>query len=212
MIELNTICVEKNGKQILSNIDLHIEKGESLVLTGPSGAGKTSILRTMLGAMRVASGKGIIGGIELNVNNIAAIRSQIAFIGQEPIMGAESVKDSLLLPFSFIHNKNIKPSNDYIVELLNSVNLDQDILVKKSSDISGGEKQRIAIVRAILQNKSIIFADELTSSLDHASRKRVIDLLLRGEYTVVSISHDDVWIEHCSRIISVLNGSIEDKI
>ena len=154
MIELNTICVEKNGKQILSNIDLHIEKGESLVLTGPSGAGKTSILRTMLGAMRVASGKGIIGGIELNVNNIAAIRSQIAFIGQEPIMGAESVKDSLLLPFSFIHNKNIKPSNDYIVELLNSVNLDQDILVKKSSDISGGEKQRIAIVRAILQNKS----------------------------------------------------------
>ena len=92
------------------------------------------------------------------------------------------------------------------------MNLDQDILVKKSSDISGGEKQRIAIVRAILQNKSIIFADELTSSLDHASRKRVIDLLLRGEYTVVSISHDDVWIEHCSRIISVLNGSIEDKI
>lgn len=209
MIKLNNVIVNKNDAKILCGINLHIKRGECVVLTGSSGAGKTSILRVILGALPITSGTIDVCELQLNSRNIPEIRNRIAYIGQEPIMGAEFVRDALLLPFSFNRHRDALPSNDKVVKFLNSVNLDESILEKKSTDISGGERQRVSIVRALLLNRSTIFADEITSSLDPNSKQKVIDLLLNGKHTILSVSHDEYWIKRCNRTLHITNGIIE---
>lgn len=211
MITLNNVHVEKNDVQVLRGVDLHVCRGESVVLTGPSGSGKTSIVRAIVGALPVSSGEVVVDGVELKPENLVLIRDKVAFIGQEPVMGAENVRDALMLPFTFARHRDSVPDDQTVLSLLNSVNLKKDILDKKTVDISGGQKQRIAIVRALLLKKTIIFADELTSALDPESRQLVVDLLLTGEYTVVSISHDDRWINECDRIVRVVDGAVQGE-
>jgi len=208
VIKLENITVERNETQILNSVDLNIMKGECVVLTGPSGGGKTSILKTLAGALSPDSGVVTVDGVELSAASAPSIRSKIAFIGQEPVMGAEIVRDALLMPFEFDVHKGACPNDDYIGELLASVGLDREILNKKSSDISGGQKQRIAIIRALLLSKSIILADEFTSALDPGCKQQVIDLLLNGDNTILSVSHDRDWMSQCGRIIKVDGGKI----
>ncbi len=209
MIKLDNVIVEKSGAKILRGVDLHIMKGESVVLTGASGAGKSSIMRVIIGALPVSTGSVYVNDIELNSDNLHKVRNLIAYIGQEPVMGAEFVRDALLLPFSFERNIDNVPSNSRISELLSSVNLSDGILSKRSVDISGGERQRISIVRALLLDKHIIFADELTSALDPESKQKVISLLMNGEYTIVSVSHDEHWIKNCDRVVTIKNGLVD---
>ena len=141
--------------------------------------------------------------LELSEQTVAEIRSQVAFIGQEPALGAERVKEALLLPFTFKAHQQAKPTDDLIFHTLERLHLDRSILEKPSKRISGGEKQRIAIARALLLNKTVFFADEITSALDPESKAAVIAALFRPEMTLLSVSHDSDWIKACSRIIEI---------
>ncbi len=208
MIKFDSILVEKEGFKVLDRLDLHIQVGECVVLTGPSGAGKSSVLKSVMGALPVNDGTVYVGGRELALDSVQDIRSLVAFIGQEPVMGAEIVRDALLLPYSFKSNAGKHPDEKKILELLEAVSLDKSILDKKTAIISGGEKQRIAIVRALLMKKPIILADEFTSALDPVSKSKVIELLKLSGKTILSVSHDSDWITACSRIVKIENGTV----
>jgi len=210
MIQFNNISVCEYEVTILSNIDLVIEQGTSVVLVGPSGSGKSSLIKTVVGALPLSSGSLTVDGVTLSPESAHLIRSKIAFIGQEPLMGAELVRDALMLPFSFKAHHGRDPSQESLSELLVAVGLDASILDKKSSEISGGEKQRIAILRALILNKSIIVADEFTSALDPKSKQQVMKMLLDGGKTVLSVSHDPEWIELCDRKVVVVGGEIAE--
>jgi len=162
----------------------------------------------LVGALHLNDGEVCVDNVILSPLSVADIRSKVAFIGQEPLMGAEIVRDSLLLPFTFDANNAEIPSDKYLDDLLISVGLQPEILSRRSADISGGQKQRIAILRAVLLGKSIIVADEFTSALDPESKQQVMNMLLDGDKTILSVSHDAEWIDLCSRRITVVAGEI----
>jgi len=206
-----TLCVHR--QTLLAGASLRIEEGDKVVIRGASGCGKSSLLKCAVGGMPIAEGSVQVDGMELSSDTVADIRSRIAYIGQEPVLGAEQVRDALLLPFSFKTHRHNHPAKERISELIHRLHLAEDILDKPCARISGGEKQRIAIARALLLDKTIFLADEVTSALDPESRTAVMNELFRRGITLLSVSHDPEWTAKGNRVIEFSDRQlIEDVV
>ena len=203
MIKLENVEIKREDHLLLQNINLSINKGAKTVITGHSGSGKTSLLLAIMGCYKINVGIIKVNSLEVNSHNLDIIRKSIAYIAQEPVLGTENVHDALLLPFTFKANHSNKPELSRIHQLLERVNLKPSILKKNVISISGGEKQRIAIIRAILMKKKIFLVDEATTGLGSVSRKAVIDIFKNSEYTVLSVSHDPEWIKQQNEIYQI---------
>jgi putative ABC transport system ATP-binding protein len=154
MIRFDNITLKVHRQILLDGATLHISSGEKVVVRGASGCGKSSLLKSTVGAIPLATGSVCADGVALSPETVSGIRARIAFIGQEPVLGAEHVREAILLPFTFkVHSAN-PPSEDRILELLERLHLPNTILEKPCKRISGGEKQRIAILRALLLDKT----------------------------------------------------------
>lgn len=211
MIHYQNITLQVHRRPLLEEVTLHIPEGEKMVLRGPSGCGKSSLLKCAVGAIPLTAGSVILDGLELSSKTIGEIRSRIAFIGQEPILGAVHVREALLLPFTYKAHRHIQPEEKRIETLLSRLHLPMDILAKPCTRISGGEKQRVAIARALLLDKTIFLADEITSALDPESRTAVMVELFRPGITLLSVSHDPEWIARCSRRIRIENLQLVEE-
>ena len=141
----------------------------------------------------------------------AIIRKSIAFIGQEPVLGADRVRDALLLPFTYKAHRHLLPDLQTVTKYLQTLHLSSDILDKPCARISGGEKQRIAIARALLLDKTIFLTDEITSALDPESKAAVMQELFESDITLLSVSHDSDWIERCSRVITMKDAQLKEE-
>ena len=212
MIKLKSITFRDADKKVLNGIDLLVELQQKVVLTGPSGSGKSSILKIIVGAMIPENGVYEYENEAVSFNNIFKVRSKIAFVGQEPILGEEIVQDALLLPFKYKQNREMKPDLKKVHELMRRFSLDPEILKQDVAKLSGGEKQRLAIIRALLLNKKVFLLDEVTSALDSVSKQAVIHELSKPEYTVLSVSHDPEWIKQCDHILVVEKGRVLDSV
>ena len=208
MIRFENITLQVQQQTLLKSTGLLVHSGDKVVVRGPSGCGKSSLLKAAVGALPLKSGSVTVDGTVLSADTVAQIRRRIGFIGQEPVLGAEQVRDALLLPFTFKTHREKMPPVDLIHSTLERLRLKPDILDSESLRISGGEKQRIAIARALLLNKSIFIADEITSALDPESKQAVLHELFRPEITILSVSHDDDWISACSRTLNIENQRI----
>lgn len=203
MIALENIKLQVHQKTLLDDVNLQLNKGEKLIVRGASGSGKSSLLKCIVGALPYTEGTVQVGGLKLSPTTVAVIRARIAFIGQEPVLGAERVRDALLLPFTFKAHRGNMPTQEGIVQLLDRLHLSPNILEQSCKRVSGGEKQRIAIARALLLGKTIFLADEVTSALDPESRAAVMHQLFRPEITLLSVSHDTEWINACGRMVEI---------
>ncbi|ACF13125.1 ABC transporter-related protein [Chloroherpeton thalassium ATCC 35110] len=211
MIELKQVYVNRGGETILSAISCRIGEGEKVVFRGTSGSGKSTLLKTLIGGQKISSGQMLFQGQPVEKKNIFSVRNSMSYIGQEPILGAETVREALLLPFSFKAHRHAKPSEEQIFLQLEKMHLRRDIIERKSAEISGGEKQRIAIARALLLRKRVFIADEITSALDPESKEAVMQCLFKPAHTVISVSHDPDWIARCSRILTIENGQLKES-
>lgn len=211
MITFDQITLKIGDHTLLQSVSWQAERGDKAVFCGPSGCGKSSLLKTVVGAVRLMAGTVSVDGIPLSPENTAAIRTQIAYIGQEPILGAETVKEALLLPFSYKAHRNREPAEEEILQLLARLHLPPTILSKECTRISGGEKQRIAICRALLLNKTIFLTDEISSALDPESRESVLNELFQPERTLLSVSHDPAWIHACNRVVNFSEQSLKER-
>jgi putative ABC transport system ATP-binding protein len=197
MIQLHKITIQLTDEPLLCEVTHHIPPKEKVVIRGPSGCGKSTLLKAIAGAVPLQAGSITVDSLALTPHQMNAIRARIAFIGQEPVMGAATVRAALLLPFTFKAHHHTAPDESTLLALLNRLKLTPDILHKPTNRISGGEKQRIAIARALLLKKTIFLADEITSALDPESKQAVIDELFKPDYTLLSISHDPDWMAAC---------------
>jgi len=211
MIQFRNIRLQVSGQTLFANATLQIAKGDKVVLHGPSGSGKSSLLKCAVGAVPLAEGSVQVDGMELSASTVASIRSRIAYIGQEPVLGAERVRDAILLPFSFKAHRGNRPTDKQLMELLERLRLPSALLDQPCNRVSGGEKQRIAVARAILLGKTIFLADEVSSALDPESRAAVMTEIFRPETTVLSVSHDDEWIDGCNRSIQIDRGQLLEE-
>ncbi len=209
MLRFKQVSIAFEGAEpIISDATFHVRRGEHVAIVGPSGCGKSSLLRAVIGALQPVGGAIEVDGELLTAGSVASVRSQLAFIGQEPVLGAETVLEALLLPFSYRAHRGSRPERQMLVQALSKVGLGASILDKRAAVISGGERQRVAIARSLLLKKRVLIADEVTSALDPESKERVIGLLGRASLTVLSVSHDPQWIAQSDRTLTIEAGVV----
>lgn len=205
-IEFQGVQVKFNQNTILENVSFCLRKNEQSVLVGKSGSGKSTVLKTLIGVYKPVAGNIFFDSQPLDAGNIHLLRHQIAYIGQEPVLGAEQVKAALLLPFSFKAHKNKTPADSKLLHILDELDLKPKILEQHVQEVSGGEKQRLAIARALLLGKTFFLCDEVTSALDPESKQVVMERLFQKNHTILSVSHDHEWIERCQTQYEISNG------
>jgi putative ABC transport system ATP-binding protein len=208
IIRFEHVSVNACEKTILSDISFELFEGEKAVLCGNSGSGKSSILRTLLGLHAPSRGTVYFREKPLDHLSVRAIRSCTAHIGQEPVLGADNVREALLLPFQFKTHRGRRPTDAQLIEALQRLHLSADILKQAGNRISVGEKQRIALARGLLLGKNLYLLDEVTSALDAASRQAVFNVFSDSRLTVLSVAHDSDWISRCDIAFKLEEGRL----
>jgi len=208
MIRFENITISFKGVDVVTDFSLDVKKGEHTVLTGPSGSGKTSILKTLTGVVVPKKGDIFINGMKVDCLSVVETRKSICYVPQKVVFDPdENVRDFIMLPFSFKANREIVPSENSVNEKLASLGLKTDIMDKMMSEVSGGQQQRLAIVRGLLLKRDIYLLDEITSNLDGLNRKMVIDIFKNmKDVSVLSVGHDEEWINGATKVIELGKG------
>lgn len=194
-----------DGRIVVNSFDQEINGGEHVAFVGESGAGKSTKLNSIVGLTVPTSGTVSVAGLQVNPANIHAIRAKTAWIPQELNLPFDSVEELLKHPYELKVNKHLKFERDKATLLMEKVGLDESVYTKRLDLVSGGEKQRLVLVSALLLNKRILLLDEPTSALDHASRDKLIGFLksLVGT-TIVAITHDSGFSVKMDRVVNLV--------
>ncbi len=208
MIRFENITISFKGVDIVRDFSLDVKKGEHAVLTGPSGSGKTSILKTLTGVVVPGKGDIFINGIKVDCLSVVETRKKICYIPQKVVFDPdENVRDFIMLPFSFKANRDIVPEESLIKKRLESVGLETDLFDKMMSEVSGGQQQRLAIVRGLLLKREIYLLDEITSNLDGTNKKLIIDIFKNmNDVSILSVGHDVEWINCATSVVDLGKG------
>lgn len=219
MINVEGITKSFGSIQVLKGIDLHISKGEVVSIVGPSGAGKTTLLQIMGTLDKADSGSVVINGVNttsLSKNKLADFRNQnIGFVFQfHQLLPEFTAEENILLP-SLIAGTKRSEATARCAELLKFLGM-SDRATHKPTELSGGEKQRIAVARALINNPAVVFADEPSGSLDTTNKAELHQLFfdLRNQYgqTFVIVTHDEGLSKITDRTIHLRDGLIEQTL
>lgn len=203
-VELNRLHLSFDGHPVLKDLSLTIYPGEKVTLTGPSGSGKSTVLRCILGLVVPDSGTIAIFGEPVTRHNIWRQRRHIAYVAQEPDLGAGSVQEVIETPFTFRANADLRDNLARLPEIMARFNLPHTLMEKQIMRLSGGEKQRIALVIAILLDRPIVLLDEASSALDTKNKQAVAEYFRQADSTtVLSVAHDTEWLGFATRVIDM---------
>ena len=215
MIRLEGITKSFGSLQVLKGIDLQIEKGEVVSIVGPSGAGKTTLLQIMGTLDAPDSGKVWINGsdvLTLKEKQLSAFRNQhIGFVFQfHQLLPEFTAIENVMIP-AFIAGRSRMDAFDAAKELLGMMGL-SDRSEHKPNELSGGEKQRVAVARALINHPDVILADEPSGSLDSKNKAELhqlfFDLRDRLGQTFVIVTHDEGLATLTDRTIHMKDGVI----
>ncbi len=216
MIKATNIHKSFGDLEVLRGVDLSVSKGEIVSIVGPSGAGKTTLLQILGTLDKPNEGQVQVDGIDfsrMNSNELSAFRNKhIGFIFQfHQLLPEFTAIENVIIP-ALIGKTSVRQATERAVELLNFLQLG-DRLQHKPSELSGGEKQRVAVARALINNPALILADEPSGSLDTKNKEELHKLLfeLRDKFnlTVVIVTHDKELARLCDRTIGMKDGLIE---
>ena len=218
MIEIKGITKSFGSLQVLKNIDLCIEKGEIVSIVGPSGAGKTTLLQILCTLDNPDSGSVVVDGIETNklsVNKLSEFRNKhLGFVFQfHQLLPEFTAIENIMIP-AYIAGMKPKEARNRAEELLEFMGL-SDRATHKPNELSGGEKQRVAVARALMNNPAVILADEPSGSLDTKNKEELHKLFfeLRDKFgqTFVIVTHDETLATLTDRTIHLKDGKIVDN-
>lgn len=215
MIKLEGITKSFGTLQVLKGIDLAIQRGEVVSIVGPSGAGKTTLLQIMGTLDRPDSGKVLMDSTDcsrMGEKELSAFRNKhIGFVFQfHQLLPEFTAIENVMIP-GFIAGRGNKELTIRAKEILDFLKL-SDRASHKPNELSGGEKQRVAVARALINNPSVILADEPSGSLDTHNKEELHRLFfqLRDEFrqTFVIVTHDEGLARLTDRTIHIVDGVI----
>jgi len=210
LLELQNVSYKNDGKTILKNISLKIESGEFISIVGPSGSGKSTFLKLCSQLISPTNGTITYRGKDFTQYNPIELRKSIAYCFQTPCLFGNTVMDNIKFPFTI---RNISFDRKRVDQLFSIFQMSSDFLDKDVTNLSGGEKQRIALIRCLLFKPEILLLDEITSALDVDNTiivEAAIDSLNKEGVTILFVTHDfEQSRKYAYRILTIESGEIK---
>ncbi|MDD2494254.1 MAG: ABC transporter ATP-binding protein [Tissierellia bacterium] len=207
-----------NPVQALSNVSFSVEQGEYVAIMGESGSGKTTLLNILASLDKPTSGEVLLNGnniVSISEKEISAFRrDNLGFVFQDfNLLDTFSIKDNIFLPL-VLAGKQYDEMNEKLEPISKMLEIG-DILNKYPYEITGAQKQRTAIARALITNPKIILADEPTGSLDSRSSDGVLSIfndINKNRQTILMVTHSVKAASHAKRVLFIKDGSIYHQL
>lgn len=209
IIELKQVDYQIDDKKILDSIDLAVEPNDYLTITGPSGSGKSTVLLLMAQMATATAGNLYYNQTDIAELNPVEYRREVSYCVQRPALFGETVADNLKFPAEV---RGVEFDQTRAVDLLTKVQLPASMMDEKIIDISGGERQRIGLLRHLMYVPKVLLLDEITTGLD-AENKAIVWNLIQAvhnedQVTIISVTHDQQEIDSAKKMIQIIEGRI----
>jgi putative ABC transport system ATP-binding protein len=210
LLEFLNVSYNNDGKTILKNLSVRINAGDFISIIGPSGSGKSTFLKLCCHLISPSEGDILYRDKSIMKYEPTTLRRQIAYVFQAPYLFGDTVMDNISFPYII---RNAKVDFERVYGLFELFNLHGEYLEKDIKKLSGGEKQRIALIRTLLFNPEIILLDEVTSSLDMENTlivEGVIESLNQQGSTILWVTHDlEQSRKYANQVLTMENGEIK---
>lgn len=212
LIELKNVTLIDNQQEILKNMSFSIQVGQHTSISGPSGSGKSTILRLMASLLEASQGQVFYQGQDIAELESTEYRREVSYSYQSPQLFGRTVEDNLAFPAK-IRQQEFDAAR--ATALLADVGLAYIGLDKAVDALSGGEKQRVALIRNLMYPPKVLLLDEVTSGLDEENSERIWDWLLKRanqeEVTLVWVSHNEKEQQLATQQIQIRHGQLIEK-
>lgn len=210
LLEFQNVSYVSENKAILKNLSINISSGDFIFIVGPSGSGKSTFLKLCSHLISPTTGELIFNGKDMMQYSPMELRKRIGYCFQTPYLFGDTVEENIYFPYSI---RNLKVNLETVHQLFFSFNLDKEFLKKDVKNLSGGEKQRIALIRTLLFRPEILLLDEVTSALDVDNTlivEKVINSLNEEGTTVLWITHNpEQSKKYANKLLTIENGEIK---
>lgn len=210
LIEFINVSYKDDGKTILKNISLSVESGDFISVVGSSGSGKSTFLKLCSHLISPTDGIITFKGKNYTEYSPTELRKKILYCFQTPYLFGDTVMENINFPF---HIRNVKPNYERINELFSMFKMTTDFLNKDVKNLSGGEKQRIALIRSLIFKPEILLLDEVTSALDVDNTRiveNVIASLNKEGITVLWVTHNpEQSRKYANKLLTIEAGEIK---
>ena len=208
IFELEHLGLASHEKIMLEDVSLSVEAGAHLTITGPSGSGKSSLLKLLAALVSPSSGRIVYQGRDLEDLDPVAYRREVSYCFQQPLLFGQTVRDNMAFPFEI---RQLPFDQERVLSALARLNLGPEFLEKPIKELSGGEKQRVALVRNLLFESKVLLLDEVSSGLDEQTklllRAFLKDLHQEG-VTLIEVTHDQKEIEAADQLLTIVGGRL----
>lgn len=206
MVAVHDISIQFGEERVFDHLSCEVKRGGFACITGVSGCGKSSLLKALIGLVPISGGEIKIGEHELNEKTCNIVRRGMVYLPQELSFPSETINEFVTHIQKVGRVKDVHKSMDELYKNLNLLGLEKEILGKRMSEVSGGQRQRLMLATLALLDRELWLLDEPTAALDEASRDLVINFLRAKQQegkTIVAVSHDACFASQCSTLIQL---------
>ncbi|WP_320719669.1 iron efflux ABC transporter ATP-binding subunit FetA [Enterobacter sp. 296B2] len=204
VLQIKDVGFRVANNTILQHVGFNLSRGEFKLITGPSGCGKSTLLKIVASLLSPTEGTILFEGQDIASLSPESYRQQVSYCVQTPTLFGDTVFDNLIFPWQ-IRNKTPEPEK--FINDLARFGLAKETLTKSVSELSGGEKQRVSLIRNLQFLPKVLLLDEITSALDDANKRNVNEIIHRyareQNIAVLWVTHDSNEITHADDVITL---------